>query len=295
MERRLSRFAVPQSCQAHVPAGASCHHGARPRPTARAAKPVACPRRWLWRLILAIAGIVAIAAISAPPSLARGTSGERRADVEVELDIFSGRPNPRWPMRADQVPVLATLVDTAPRVAPAEPPGLGYRGFVIHQITDNPAVPPTMRVYGGTITATIAGDQVSMADEQDLEQLLLSDAHLMGYGPLVATVSRQSSDDPRHPDDIRPSLPHPQPIAAPSCAAVALKSSTWRPSGRSETTGAVNPRATARRLGRGGARRRRPRRPAHFRTTSTPPGCAARRSQECRRPPRGCRPGPQPR
>ena len=124
------------------------------------------------------------------PSTRQGTPVERQANVAVELDIFSGRPNPRWLMRADQAPTLATLFASAPRVTPAEPPGLGYRGFILHTFTDTTAVPQTIRVYGGTITATIAGDQVTVADEHGLEQLLLADAQRMGHDPLIATRSR---------------------------------------------------------------------------------------------------------
>jgi hypothetical protein len=115
----------------------------------------------------------------------------RMSSVEVELDIFSGRPNPRWSMRADQAPVLATLFAAAPHVQPVEAPGLGYRGFLIHLRTGDPAVPQTIRVYAGTLTATIAGGEVTVADERGLEQLLLADAQLMGYGPLIAAISPQ--------------------------------------------------------------------------------------------------------
>ena len=49
----------------------------------------------------------------------------------VELDIFSGRPNPRWELdeqdRRELLRLQAGL--TATERAPPEPPGLGYRGF----------------------------------------------------------------------------------------------------------------------------------------------------------------------
>jgi len=49
----------------------------------------------------------------------------------VELDLFSGRPNPRWELDDRSATALRRLQSTlrpADR-APAEPPGLGYRGF----------------------------------------------------------------------------------------------------------------------------------------------------------------------
>jgi hypothetical protein len=49
----------------------------------------------------------------------------------VELDIFSGRPNPRWELDAHDRDALQRLhagLSPAGAAAP-EPPGLGYRGF----------------------------------------------------------------------------------------------------------------------------------------------------------------------
>jgi hypothetical protein len=52
--------------------------------------------------------------------------------VLVELDVFSGRPNPRWeldePSSQQLIQMQRSLTPT--RQAPVEPPGLGYRGFV---------------------------------------------------------------------------------------------------------------------------------------------------------------------
>jgi hypothetical protein len=49
----------------------------------------------------------------------------------VELDVFSGRPNPRWELDEKKGATLTRLeasLHRADRVPPA-PPGLGYRGF----------------------------------------------------------------------------------------------------------------------------------------------------------------------
>ncbi len=50
----------------------------------------------------------------------------------VELDVFSGRPNPRWELDEQRSRELRQLErDLTPaREAAPEPPGLGYRGFV---------------------------------------------------------------------------------------------------------------------------------------------------------------------
>lgn len=49
----------------------------------------------------------------------------------VELDVFSGRPNPRWELDEPCSQKLRQLQNRlkASSRAPAEPPALGYRGF----------------------------------------------------------------------------------------------------------------------------------------------------------------------
>lgn len=51
----------------------------------------------------------------------------------VEVDLYSGRPNPAWSLTPDEVAQLVERVDRVDGLAPAdeaEPPGrLGYRGL----------------------------------------------------------------------------------------------------------------------------------------------------------------------
>jgi hypothetical protein len=50
----------------------------------------------------------------------------------VELDLFSGRPNPRWQLNEVQATKLGELHSQLPAAAEMSPapPGLGYRGFL---------------------------------------------------------------------------------------------------------------------------------------------------------------------
>jgi hypothetical protein len=51
----------------------------------------------------------------------------------VELDAFSGRPNPSWELDEVSSDALRKFVAGLPVTSdrPAQPPGLGYRGFVL--------------------------------------------------------------------------------------------------------------------------------------------------------------------
>ena len=57
---------------------------------------------------------------------------ETKAPLEVELDVFSGRPNPRWVLPADERDSLLNLVASLKEAGgPMPAAGLGYRGFIL--------------------------------------------------------------------------------------------------------------------------------------------------------------------
>jgi hypothetical protein len=67
----------------------------------------------------------------------------------VELDIFSGRPNPRWSLSESENAELARLIESLqPAASPPSltPPGLGYRGFRLRDGTGS-----TWFAYGGFV------------------------------------------------------------------------------------------------------------------------------------------------
>lgn len=70
----------------------------------------------------------------------------------VELDVFSGKPNPRWELDGPHSQRLLQIQDgleTSNR-APAEPPALGYRGFCYSDATGR------VRAYRGYVKTTRA-------------------------------------------------------------------------------------------------------------------------------------------
>ncbi|MBU8896743.1 hypothetical protein DRW03_16675 [Corallococcus sp. H22C18031201] len=67
--------------------------------------------------------------------------------VTVELDIFSGRPNPRWTLSRKEANALAERVRADPSLLlpmDADTGGLGYRGFIL-TVQDTPAAEGWMR------------------------------------------------------------------------------------------------------------------------------------------------------
>lgn len=72
--------------------------------------------------------------------------------MRIELDVFSGRPNPRWELDEDSAAALRRLLSrlAVTTDTPPEPPGLGYRGFVF----DGDAGPE--RAYGGFVISSNA-------------------------------------------------------------------------------------------------------------------------------------------
>lgn len=88
-----------------------------------------------------------------------------KESVDVELDIFSGRPNPRWALDGRVAERLRELQSRLRFVQgrPPEAPGLGYRGFVYG--FDG----RVWRAYRGYVT----GSDGTMAPEPSVERYLL--------------------------------------------------------------------------------------------------------------------------
>ncbi len=66
----------------------------------------------------------------------------------VELDILSGRPNPRWPLAAPQAAAWAERLAGAGRPiasGPAPAPALGYRGLIVQGAATR------WRIFGGRV------------------------------------------------------------------------------------------------------------------------------------------------
>ncbi len=73
--------------------------------------------------------------------------------LQVELDIFSGRPNPKWTLSQKEEKELLDRVTADPKVmlpTAATNGRLGYRGYVVTAVSEDPArkLPSRFRVGG---------------------------------------------------------------------------------------------------------------------------------------------------
>src|SRR6266487_2992306 len=110
--------------------------------------------------------------------------------ISVQLDVFSGRPNPRWTLSPRQSRELVERVQADPRaVLPrdAETVGLGYRGFVVEPLSEGDAwsragLPATARiggtrVSGGETADWLLGTSGHALDVHRVREVLLHVGH----------------------------------------------------------------------------------------------------------------------
>ncbi len=100
--------------------------------------------------------------------------------MEVELDVFSGRPNPSWSLSpAEEEELLHRLSGLPPTDSVPNPPDLGFRGFRIVEPRRE------IRVVGGTVTISDEAGTRVLADTGGMERWLAARARDHGYGSVV--------------------------------------------------------------------------------------------------------------
>ena len=110
--------------------------------------------------------------------------------AEVELDIFSGRPNPMWRLSDADTTTLLCELDELPEAPPvAIANNLGYRGFVVHIQHDEGET--RLVIQNGTIQA-VRGDSTTYYRDSDreLEQWLLNSGRPFIDDSIATVVER---------------------------------------------------------------------------------------------------------
>jgi len=111
--------------------------------------------------------------------------------MRVELDVFSGRPNPGWQLSPAEVRDLKEKLAGLPRCdQPVSEPALGYRGFVLSSPQAAPGLPRLIRVHDGTVAIPAEGGSECYTDVNGVENWLLDLARARGHGSLLRELGR---------------------------------------------------------------------------------------------------------
>lgn len=96
------------------------------------------------------------------------------ARVEVELDIFSGMPNPTWVLTNAEADHFMKRLAALPRTSATELSGnLGYRGFIV-QVTQG-ANTQLVHIQRGVVHISPGATKIHGKDEdRELERWLLN-------------------------------------------------------------------------------------------------------------------------
>jgi len=124
------------------------------------------------RVIPALVAVLLVAACQIGGTTVTTDAEAAAPKVVVEVDVFSGVPNPKWTLDADSAARLATLAShltPAPDGTAPSDPGLGFRGFVVRgldlgSVSGSPGADATLQVRGDEVVATAGDKQLLFTD-----------------------------------------------------------------------------------------------------------------------------------
>lgn len=109
--------------------------------------------------------------------------------VSIQMDVFSGRPNPTWVLNLSESGELLNELSPLPEADKNEAvffDGLGYRGFIISvrdELKPTPQ-PVIYRVYKGFI---LSGEKV-FSDKNSVEKKLIEQAKNKGFADIIDAI-----------------------------------------------------------------------------------------------------------
>jgi len=113
---------------------------------------------------------------------------------KVELDIFSGVPNPTWMLTFSEASDLTSRIS---RLDPTEekgqrPENLGYRGFIVQTIAASSSTVQTIRAYHGIVEVVDSTKTAYYLDPQrQIELWLLTTAKPPLADDLIAEIVKE--------------------------------------------------------------------------------------------------------
>ena len=113
-------------------------------------------------------------------ALGCAAGGPAAPELTVELDAFSGRPNPTWTLTAAEAGEVLERLRGLPAASASIPDlGLGYRGFVLRGEAEE--LPGRAYVTSGLIALGDPERPTVVRDAHDLEPFLIGLARARGY------------------------------------------------------------------------------------------------------------------
>jgi len=118
------------------------------------------------------------------------------ATSHIELDVFSGRPNPTWELSAADTATLIGMINSLAQSPPVDlPTPLGYRGFLVTLDEPQSGSAATIRAYQGIVEYQGRETRTYADTDKQVELWLLATArpHIDGqlYDSLLVEIEAQ--------------------------------------------------------------------------------------------------------
>lgn len=137
-------------------------------------------RKFTLLFILAALMLAACGAADAPGNAAEFSSEADDPQTTVELDVFSGLPNPVWSLSDDQTLELVRLLGDLPECdrPVSRFDGLGYRGFLVSLVAPESRTVTMLRAASGVVElGDDAGKTCYLDADHQVEKWLLESGH----------------------------------------------------------------------------------------------------------------------
>jgi hypothetical protein len=109
-------------------------------------------RRRTMRRSACLVLVLALILIQAACTADTGQTATPAAASHIELDIFSGRPNPTWELSVADTATLIGMIDSLQPSPPVDlPTPLGYRGFLVNVDEPESGSVARIRAYQGIV------------------------------------------------------------------------------------------------------------------------------------------------
>jgi len=148
-------------------------------------------------MLLGLALAVMLAACAWGSSSVTGSVAASAASpARVELDVFSGRPNPAWELSEADTAALLDVIATLPPTSPLDlPTPLGYRGFLVSLTAPESGMEMNIHAFRATVEFRGDGTTYYADPDRQVERWLLATGKplLDGglYNSLLAEIGGQ--------------------------------------------------------------------------------------------------------